>query len=265
MPLKLRTLQNGGTCGASLVRIEDALRLAQDRLQIDDLSCLSRATGAHPAGEQREGRCRWIGFSTHATTDLILRAIESGGFDYVNLHWYFVNDLNWPAIQTAHARDMGVFIISPNDKGGQLWNLPELVKGIVAPLTNGVTMIVDEADLDVDRWYEILEREQVDVWYTAPTAIRMLMKVGADAAKGCDLSRLRHLCSVGEPLNPEGVVWGLEAFGLPFHDNWWQTETGGIMIANYVSQDIRPGSMGRPLPGVEVRLLDGSGTPAAVR
>jgi acetyl-CoA synthetase len=70
-----------------------------------------------------------------------------------------------------------------------------------------------------------------------------------------DLARLRFLASVGEPLNPEAVVWGKEAFGLPFHDNWWQTETGGIMIANFASMEIRPGSMGRPMPGIEAEIV----------
>ncbi len=127
--------------------------------------------------------------------------------------------------------------------------------GIVAPLTHGVTSIVDEADFDADRWYGILQDEGVTVWYTAPTAIRMLMRIGAEVAHEYDLSKLRVAASVGEPLNPEGVVWGLEAFGRPFHDNWWQTETGGIMIANVPGQPIRPGSMGRPLPGITAGLL----------
>jgi acetyl-CoA synthetase len=127
--------------------------------------------------------------------------------------------------------------------------------GIVSPLSNGVTMIVDEADFDVERWYGILESEAVSVWYTAPTAIRMLMKAGAGLARARDLPALRFLASVGEPLNPEAVVWGNEAFGLPFHDNWWQTETGGIMIANFASLDIRPGSMGKPMPGVEAAIV----------
>ena len=127
--------------------------------------------------------------------------------------------------------------------------------GILAPLTNGITSIVDEADFDAARWYRILQDEQVTVWYTAPTAIRMMMKGGAAAARQYDLRRLRFLASVGEPLNPEAVVWGQEAFGRPFHDNWWQTETGGIMIANYAAMDIRPGSMGRPLPGIEAAIV----------
>ena len=128
--------------------------------------------------------------------------------------------------------------------------------GIIAPLTNGVTSIIDEADFDARRWYGILQHERVTVWYTAPTAIRTLMRVGVEMAREYDLSRLRFLASVGEPLNPEAVVWGQEAFGRPFHDNWWQTETGGIMIANYASMNVRPGSMGRPLPGIEAAIVD---------
>ena len=120
--------------------------------------------------------------------------------------------------------------------------------GIIAPLTNGITSIVDEGDFDAERWYGILQEERVSVWYTAPTAIRMMMKGGAELARKYDLQHLRFLASVGEPLNPEAVVWGREAFGQPFHDNWWQTETGGIMIANYAAMDIRPGSMDARCP-----------------
>jgi acetyl-CoA synthetase len=127
--------------------------------------------------------------------------------------------------------------------------------GIIAPLTNGVTMIVDEAEFDAERWYTILQNQKVNVWYTAPTAIRMLMKAGAEMARKYDLSALRFLASVGEPLNPEAVVWGEKTFGLPFHDNWWQTETGGIMVANYAAMDVRPGSMGKPLPGIEAGIV----------
>jgi acetyl-CoA synthetase len=127
--------------------------------------------------------------------------------------------------------------------------------GIVTPLVHGVTSIVDEADFDAERWYRILEAEGVSVWYTAPTAIRMLMKAGAALAKGHAFPRLRFIASVGEPLNPEAVWWGLEAFGMPIHDNWWQTETGGIMIANTAALDVKPGSMGKPLPGVEAAIV----------
>ncbi len=128
--------------------------------------------------------------------------------------------------------------------------------GIVAPLVNRVRMIVDEADFDLERWYEILERERVEVWYTAPTAIRMMMRAGPEAAAGRDFSALRFLASVGEPLNPEAVVWGQRVFGHPFHDNWWQTETGGIMIANTAAMDIKPGSMGKPLPGIVAGIVE---------
>ncbi|RPI53253.1 MAG: acetate--CoA ligase [Acidobacteria bacterium] len=127
--------------------------------------------------------------------------------------------------------------------------------GIVAPLTNGVTSIIDEGEFDAERWYRIVRDERVTVWYTAPTAIRMMMKYGTALPRDHRLTSLRFLASVGEPLNPEAVMWGIDAFGLPFHDNWWQTETGGIMIANYAALDIRPGSMGRPLPGVEAAIV----------
>jgi acetyl-CoA synthetase len=127
--------------------------------------------------------------------------------------------------------------------------------GIIAPLTNGVTSIIDEAEFDAERWYGILQDQKVTVWYTAPTAIRMMMKIGLTPLRKYDFSPLRFLASVGEPLNPEAVVWGERAFGLPFHDNWWQTETGGIMIANFAALDIRPGAMGRPLPGIEAAIV----------
>jgi acetyl-CoA synthetase len=128
--------------------------------------------------------------------------------------------------------------------------------GIVSPLTNGATMIVDQAEFDAERWYRILQQQKITVWYTAPTAIRMLMKAGAEFAKRFDFSKLRLMASVGEPLNPEAVVWGVEAFGRPFHDNWWQTETGGIMITNFLSMDVKPGSMGRPLPGIVAGIVE---------
>ena len=127
--------------------------------------------------------------------------------------------------------------------------------GIIAPLTHGVTSIIDEADFDADRWYHILEKEKVTVWYTAPTAIRRLMRMDIKPCRKYDLSHLRLIHSVGEPLNPEAILWAQQALELPIHDNWWQTETGGIMIANYASMEIRPGSMGRPLPGIEAAIV----------
>ena len=128
--------------------------------------------------------------------------------------------------------------------------------GMFAPWSNGVTQLIYEGGFGASAWYRQVEKHKVTVWYTAPTAVRMLMKAG-DALPGrSDLSTLRHINSVGEPLNPEAVVWGNRVFNQAIHDNWWQTETGAILIANYASMDVRPGSMGRPLPGVHPAILD---------
>lgn len=134
-----------------------------------------------------------------------------------------------------------------------------IVYGILGPLMHGVTMIVHSGRFDPETWYKILEKNNVTVWYTAPTAIRMLMAKGEDLVKKFNLSHLRHMCSVGEPLNPEAIRWGLKAFGLPFHDNWWQTETGGIVIANYPCLVIKIGSMGKPFPGITAAIVDDEG------
>ena len=128
--------------------------------------------------------------------------------------------------------------------------------GMFAPWTNGVSQVVYEGGFRSNNWYAIIEKYKVTVWYTAPTALRMLMKAGEQIPKQYDLSSLRHICSVGEPLNPEAVMWGLKAFHQPIHDNWWQTETGAILIANYAFMTVRPGSMGRPIPGIEAAILD---------
>jgi acetyl-CoA synthetase len=127
--------------------------------------------------------------------------------------------------------------------------------GVISPLLHGVTSIVDQADFDAERWYRILQDHGVSVWYTAPTAIRMLIKAGPELPAQYHFPRLRFIASVGEPLNPEAVWWGKRVLGLPIHDNWWQTETGGIMIANTPAFDIKPGSMGRPLPGVDACIV----------
>jgi acetyl-CoA synthetase len=135
--------------------------------------------------------------------------------------------------------------------------------GIIAPLLHGVTSIIDEAEFDAEHWYRILQDEDVTVWYTAPTAIRMLIKAGPEIAAKYRFPHLRFIASVGEPLNAEAVWWGKRVLGLPIHDNWWQTETGGIMVANTPAFDIKPGSMGRPLPGVEVAVVDHDDTEGA--
>ena len=136
--------------------------------------------------------------------------------------------------------------------------------GIITPWIHGVTNIVDEAEFNAQRWYGVLQDEKVSVWYTAPTAIRRLMRIDNEPTQEYDLSQLRLIQSVGEPLNPEAVLWGAEKLKMPIHDNWWQTETGAIMIANLISQTVRAGSMGRPLPGIEAGIVrknsDGSVT-----
>ena len=128
--------------------------------------------------------------------------------------------------------------------------------GIFSPWLNGVTSVIDECEFDPKHWYQTLQNQQITVWYTSPTAIRMLMKAGSELMKEYDLSSLRLVGSVGEPLNPEAVLWGQENLGVPVLDNWWQTETGGIMISNFRGQKVKPGSMGLPLPGIEVILVE---------
>ncbi|GAA4759820.1 acetate--CoA ligase [Actinomycetospora chibensis] len=128
--------------------------------------------------------------------------------------------------------------------------------GTIAPLTHGATLLVDERDFDAERWYRTLAEQRISVWYTAPTALRLLARHGAAAVARHDLSALRHVASVGEPLNAEVVRWSYEVLGTPAHDNWWQTETGAIMISNYAAEEVRPGSMGRPMPGIEAGVLE---------
>ena len=131
--------------------------------------------------------------------------------------------------------------------------------GIIAPLVRGATVIVDEAEFDPERWYRTLQDHRVAVWYTAPTAIRMLIRAGEALARRHDLSALRVLASVGEPLNAGAVLWGRDVLGKPFRDTWWQTETGAIMIANGLGDAVIPGAMGRPLPGIEAIVAQRSG------
>lgn len=123
----------------------------------------------------------------------------------------------------------------------------------------GVSSVVFAGRFDPKRWYEILQKYKISVWYTAPTAIRLLMASGEKLVKQYDLSHLRHMCSVGEPLNPEAIKWGLKAFGLPFHDTWWQTETGAMCIVNLRCNDIKFGSMGKPFPGMKAGIVDDHG------
>jgi acetyl-CoA synthetase len=128
--------------------------------------------------------------------------------------------------------------------------------GIIAPWSLGVTQCVLDAGFSAEAWYRFIEKYKVTVWYSAPTAIRSLMKAGDEIIRQFDLSSLRHLISVGEPLNPEAVIWSEKVFGLPFHDSYWQTETGSIMISNYPGMKIKPGSMGKPFPGIIGTVVD---------
>ena len=130
---------------------------------------------------------------------------------------------------------------------------------ILGSWANGVAAVVYAGRFDPDRWYQIIDKYKVSIWYTAPTAVRMLMSSGTTLAKKHDLSSLRHILSVGEPLNPEAIRWGVKTFGLAFHDTWWQTETGAMMIANYPILDIKIGSMGKPFPGIVAGIVDDKG------
>ena len=128
--------------------------------------------------------------------------------------------------------------------------------GIIAPFALGVTQCVMDVGFSAEVWYRFIEKRHVTMWYSAPTAIRSLMKAGDEIVKKFDLSSLRHLASVGEPLNSEAVVWSQRVFGKPFYDTYWQTETGCIVIGNFPGMEVRPGSMGKPFPGITATVLD---------
>ncbi len=128
--------------------------------------------------------------------------------------------------------------------------------GIIGPWACGATQVVLDAGFNAEHWYAFVAKHRVTVWYSAPTAIRLLMREGTDLVRKFDLRSLRHLCSVGEPLNPEAVVWSEEAFGLPFLDTYWQTETGCIVITNLPGMPVKPGSMGKAFPGITATVLD---------
>ena len=133
--------------------------------------------------------------------------------------------------------------------------------GIFAPWLIGATNVIRGGRFDAAGWYQTIQDLRVTVWYSAPTAFRMLMAAGEQLVRRHDLSSLRHVLSVGEPLNPEVVRWGWRVYQRRIHDNWWMTETGHQLISNYPCMEIRPGSMGRPIPGVEAAILDEHGTP----
>lgn len=131
--------------------------------------------------------------------------------------------------------------------------------GIFAPWLNGATNVIRGGRFNPQDWYKTIEKYGVTVWYSAPTAFRMLMSAGDEIVAQSNLSSLRHVLSVGEPLNPEVVRWGLKVYKQRIHDTWWMTETGGQLICNYPCMPIKPGSMGRPIPGVQAAIIDDGG------
>jgi len=128
--------------------------------------------------------------------------------------------------------------------------------GVIGPWSIGAAQVVLECGFIPARWYDAIQKYKVTVWYSAPTAIRLLMREGNEIVKNYDLTSLRHLSSVGEPLNAEAVAWSRDVYGLPFHDTWWQTETGSILITNFPGMPIKDGSMGKPFPGITAAVLD---------
>ncbi len=131
--------------------------------------------------------------------------------------------------------------------------------GIFGPWLNGISSVVVGGRFKPENWYKTIEDYGVTIWYSAPTSFRMLMGAGDELVKQFDLSSLRHILSVGEPLNPEVVRWGMKVFNLRIHDTWWMTETGGQLICNYPCMEIKPGSMGKPIPGVTAAIVDDQG------
>jgi acetyl-CoA synthetase len=131
--------------------------------------------------------------------------------------------------------------------------------GIFGPWLNGASNVVVGGRFRPETWYQVIEDYGVTVWYSAPTAFRMLMGAGDEVVKRFNLTTLRHILSVGEPLNPEVVRWGMKVFHLRIHDTWWMTETGAQVICNYPCMEIKPGSMGKPIPGVKAAIVDDQG------
>lgn len=171
----------------------------------------------------------------------------------VHAHEAIVHE-HWSAKYALDLRDDDVYWCTA-DPG---W-VTGIAYSILGSWSNGAAAVMYNGKFSPENWYSIIADYGVTVWYTAPTAIRMLKAAGSETAQKFDLRSLRHLASVGEPLNPEAIRWGLKTFGLPFHDNWWQTETGGILIANLPCLDIRPGSMGKPLPGITAAIMSDDG------
>ncbi|GEK33848.1 acetate--CoA ligase [Kurthia sibirica] len=131
--------------------------------------------------------------------------------------------------------------------------------GVFAPLLHGVSVVIMGGRFSPQNWYGTLEKYKISVWYSAPTAFRMLMGAGNHLVANYDLGALRHVLSVGEPLNPEVVKWGNDILHHRIHDTWWMTETGAQMICNYPALAIKPGSMGKAIPGIVATIVDDRG------
>ncbi|MCP3741508.1 acetate--CoA ligase [Rossellomorea sp. BNER] len=138
------------------------------------------------------------------------------------------------------------------------------VYGLFAPLLNRATIVIHGGRFNADSWYSTIEKAGVTVWYSAPTAFRMLKSQGFEALSNYNTTSLRHVLSVGEPLNPEVIYWGLDVFQLRIHDTWWMTETGAQLIVNLPTTAIKPGSMGKPIPGIAVEIVDDEGETLAI-
>jgi len=132
--------------------------------------------------------------------------------------------------------------------------------GIIGPWGLGISQIHYAGGYDAEAWFKMLAEQRVTVWYTAPTALRMLMREDDSFFENWDLSNLRCIFSVGEPLNPEVILWARRVLGKDIYDTWFQTETGSIMISNRPGLEIKPGSMGIPLHGIQAAIVDDDGT-----
>lgn len=131
--------------------------------------------------------------------------------------------------------------------------------GMYGPWLNRCTSFIRGGRFDAEKWYKTIEKYKITVWFSAPTAFRMMMAAGDDLVKKYDLSSLRHIFSVGEPLNPEVIKWGEKVFNKTIRENWWMTETGMMLIANYPCLKVNPGSMGKPFPGITATIIDDKG------